>query len=380
MIYFDNAATTKPYPQVLKTYTDVATRIWGNPSSLHSLGNTANKLLELSRKQIAELLNVNTNEIYFTSGGTESDNWLLKGTALEKEKFGKHIIVSAIEHPAIKESAHWLEKRGFDVDYAPVDKKGFVDVDKLTDLIDDDTTVVSIMAVNNEVGSVQPLKEIAELLSDKPNITFHVDAVQAIGKIPAEKYLFDRVDMASFSSHKFHGVRGVGLAYIKEGKKIEPLLSGGGQENNLRSTTENIAGIAATARALRLTLEDMSAKNQHLARMKEVIVNQLRTYDGIEIFSGTENFVPNIITFGIKGVRGEVLVHAFEEREIFISTTSACSSKAGSAASTLIAMNVRPEIATSAVRISLDEENSMAEVEQFLTVLNHLYDKFQKIR
>ncbi|OFI47089.1 aminotransferase V [Floricoccus penangensis] len=380
MIYFDNAATTKPYPQVLKTYTDVATRIWGNPSSLHSLGNTADKLLELSRKQIAELLNVNTNEIYFTSGGTESDNWLLKGTALEKEKFGKHIIVSAIEHPAIKESAHWLEKRGFNVDYAPVDKKGFINVDKLADLIDDDTTVVSIMAVNNEVGSIQPLKEIAELLSDKPNITFHVDAVQATGKIPVENYLFDRVDMASFSSHKFHGVRGVGLAYIKEGKKIEPLLSGGGQENNLRSTTENIAGIAATARALRLTLEDMSAKNQHLARMKEVIVNQLRTYDGIEIFSGTENFVPNIITFGIKGVRGEVLVHAFEEREIFISTTSACSSKAGSAASTLISMNVRPEIATSAVRISLDEENSMAEVEQFLTVLNHLYDKFQKIR
>lgn len=192
--------------------------------------------------------------------------------------------------------------------------------------------------------------------------------------------MLDRVDMASFSSHKFHGVRGVGLAYIKEGKKIEPLLSGGGQEKNLRSTTENIAGIAATARDLRLTLEDMSAKNQHLARMKEVIVNQLRTYDGIENFSGTENFVPNIITFGIKGVRGEVLVHAFEEREIFISTTSACSSKAGSAASTLIAMNVRPEIATSAVRISLDEENSMAEVEQFLIVLNHLYDKFQKIR
>lgn len=380
MIYFDNAATTKPYPQVLKTYTDVATRIWGNPSSLHSLGNTADKLLELSRKQIAELINVNTDEIYFTSGGTESDNWLLKGTALEKEKFGKHIIVSAIEHPAIKESAHWLEKRGFNVDYAPVDKKGFVNVDKLAALIDDDTTVVSIMAVNNEVGSIQPLKEIAELLSDKPNITFHVDAVQAIGKVPVEKYLLDRVDMASFSSHKFHGVRGVGLAYIKEGKKIEPLLSGGGQENNLRSTTENIAGIAATARALRLTLEDMSAKNQHLARMKEVIVNQLTTYDGVEIFSGTENFVPNIITFGIKGVRGEVLVHAFEEREIFISTTSACSSKAGSAASTLIAMNVRPEVATSAVRISLDEENSMAEVEQFLTVLNHLYDKFQKIR
>ncbi|OFI48709.1 aminotransferase V [Floricoccus tropicus] len=380
MIYFDNAATTKPYPQVLKTYTDVATRIWGNPSSLHSLGNTADKLLELSRKQISELINVNTDEIYFTSGGTESDNWLLKGTALEKEKFGKHIIVSAIEHPAIKESAHWLEKRGFNVDYAPVDKKGFVNVDKLAALIDDDTTVVSIMAVNNEVGSIQPLKEIAELLSDKPNITFHVDAVQAIGKVPVENYLLDRVDMASFSSHKFHGVRGVGLAYIKEGKKIEPLLSGGGQENNLRSTTENIAGIAATARALRLTLEDMSAKNQHLARMKEVIVNQLTTYDGVEIFSGTENFVPNIITFGIKGVRGEVLVHAFEEREIFISTTSACSSKAGSAASTLIAMNVRPEVATSAVRISLDEENSMAEVEQFLTVFNHLYDKFQKIR
>ncbi|WEV60489.1 cysteine desulfurase family protein [Streptococcaceae bacterium ESL0729] len=380
MIYFDNAATTRPYPQVLKTYTDVATRIWGNPSSLHGLGATATKLLDLSRKQIADLLAIKPQELFFTSGGTESDNWLLKGVAFEKEKYGRHIIVSAIEHPAVRESADWLSRHGFAVDYAPVDKKGFVIPEKLEELLREDTILVSVMAVNNEIGSIQPLAEIAKILEDRPRVTFHVDAVQALGKTEHVNYLPSRVDMASFSSHKVHGVRGVGLAYIKEGKKLESLLTGGGQEGNKRSTTENIAGIAATARALRMTLDNQEAKLKRLRAMQEVILKQLKTYEGVEIFSGTENFVPNIITFGIKGVRGEVLVHALEERDIFVSTTSACSSKAGSAASTLLAMNVKPDLATSAVRISLDDENNMAEIEQFLTVLNHLYDKFQKIR
>ncbi|WEV44993.1 cysteine desulfurase family protein [Streptococcaceae bacterium ESL0687] len=380
MIYFDNAATTRPYPQVLKTYTDVAQRIWGNPSSLHSLGATATKLLDMSRKQIAELLEVKPTEIFFTSGGTESDNWLLKGVAFEKAKYGKHIIVSSIEHPAVKESADWLSKHGFEVDYAPVDRHGFVDVKKLEGLLRDDTILVSVMAVNNEIGSIQPLAEISELLKDRPKVSFHVDAVQAIGKTERANFLPDRVDLASFSSHKFHGVRGVGLAYIKEGKKLESLLTGGGQEGNMRSTTENLAGIASTARALRMTLDNQEAKLKRLSALKEVILTELEKHDDIVIFSGRENFVPNIITFGIKGVRGEVLVHALEEKDIFVSTTSACSSKAGAAASTLIAMNVKPDLATSAVRISLDDENNMVEVEQFLTALTHLRQKFQKIR
>jgi Cysteine sulfinate desulfinase/cysteine desulfurase and related enzymes len=380
MIYFDNAATTRPYKAVLKNYIDVASKIFGNPSSLHSLGSTANRMLEASRKQIAENLQVKSSEIYFTSGGTESDNWLIKGVAFEKAKYGKHIIVSSIEHPAVKESAEWLKNQGFDIDYAPVDKKGFVDLDKLSNLIREDTILLSVMAVNNEVGSIQPILEISKLIENNPKITFHVDAVQAIGKIPRDKYLTERVDMASFSSHKFHGVRGVGLAYIKEGKKISPLLSGGGQETNLRSTTENIPGIAATAKALRMTLDDQEVKNKYVKAMRDLLYLELEKYEDIILFSGISGFAPNFLTFAIRGIRGEVLVHALEEHDIFISTTSACSSKAGLAAGTLLAMNVNPKEAKWAVRLSLDEENTMADVEQFLVVFKQLHEKFQKVR
>ena len=201
MIYFDNAATTRPYDEVLRTYQEVATKIFGNPSSLHNLGSNATRILEASRKQVANLLGVAPSEIFFTSGGTESDNWALKGTAFEKEQYGKHIIVSAIEHPAVKESAKWLSEHGFAVDYAPVDSRGFVDVEALAKLIKLETILVSVMAVNNEIGSIQPISEIAERLADKPNITFNVDAVQAIGKIPVSHYLTSRVDLASFSAH-----------------------------------------------------------------------------------------------------------------------------------------------------------------------------------
>ena len=230
MIYFDNSATTKPYPEALATYTEVATRIWGNPSSLHNLGSQATRILEASRKQIAELIGKKAEEIYFTSGGTEGDNWILKGVAFEKAPYGKHIIISDIEHPAIKESAAWLKTQGFQVDYAPVDARGFVKVDALSSLLRPDTTLVSVMAVNNEIGSIQPIHEIAALLEDRPTISFHVDAVQALAKVATEVYLPERVDFATFSSHKFHGLRGVGFVYIKEGKKITPLLTGGGQE------------------------------------------------------------------------------------------------------------------------------------------------------
>ena len=211
MIYFDNSATTKPYPEALATYTEVATRIWGNPSSLHNLGSQATRILEASRKQIAELIGKKADEIYFTSGGTEGDNWILQGVAFEKAPYGKHIIVSDIEHPAIKESAAWLKTQGFEVDYAPVDARGFVKVDALANLLRPDTTLVSVMAVNNEIGSIQPIHDIAALLEDRPTVSFHVDAVQALAKVATEVYLPERVDFATFSSHKFHGLRGVGF-------------------------------------------------------------------------------------------------------------------------------------------------------------------------
>ncbi len=380
MIYFDNSATTKPYPEALETYMQVASKILGNPSSLHRLGDQATRILDASRQQIADLIGKKSDEIFFTSGGTEGDNWVIKGVAFEKAQFGKHIIVSAIEHPAVKESALWLKSQGFEVDFAPVDEKGFVDVEALAALIRPDTTLVSVMAVNNEIGSVQPIKAISELLADKPTISFHVDAVQALAKIPTEKYLTERVDFATFSGHKFHGVRGVGFVYIKYGKKIIPLLTGGGQERDYRSTTENVAGIAATAKALRLSMEKLDIFTSETGQMKAVIRQALLDYPDIFVFSDEEEFTSHILTFGIKGVRGEVIVHAFEDYDIFISTTSACSSKAGKPAGTLIAMGVDKSIAQTAVRLSLDLENDMSQVEQFLTKFKLIYEQTRKVR
>ena len=380
MIYFDNSATTKPYPEALETYMQVASKIVGNPSSLHRLGDQATRILDASRQQIADLIGKKSDEIFFTSGGTEGDNWVIKGVAFEKAQFGKHIIVSAIEHPAVKESALWLKSQGFEVDFAPVDEKGFVDVKALAGLIRSDTTLISVMAVNNEIGSIQPIQAISELLADKPTTSFHVDAVQALAKIPTEKYLTNRVDFATFSSHKFHGVRGVGFVYIKSGKKITPLLTGGGQERDYRSTTENVAGIAATAKALRLSMEKLDIFASKAGQMKSVIRQALLDYPDILIFSDEDDFAPHILTFGIKGVRGEVIVHAFEDYDIFISTTSACSSKVGKPAGTLIAMGVDKDKAQSAVRLSLDLENDMSQVEQFLTKLKLIYNQTRKVR
>jgi len=379
MIYFDNSATTAVNPMVLRTYTDVATKIMGNPSSLHGLGTTATRLLEASRRQIAELLGLDSQEIFFTSGGTEGDNWIIKGVAFEKRPYGNHIIVSSVEHPAVKNAAEWLKTQGFELDYAPVDADGFVIVSELEKLIRDETILISVMAVNNEVGAIQPIQEISELLADKPTISFHVDAVQAIGKVPLETWLTDRLDFATLSAHKFHGPRGVGIVVAKKGKRLTPLLHGGGQEHNWRSTTENLAGIAATSKALRLAVDEDDFKRKKMLAMKQAILEELEKHKKVHVFSKMTDFAPNILTFGIRGVRGEVVVHAFEQHDIYISTTSACSSKKNAAAGTLVAMNVPSKLATSAVRISLDSTNNMAEVEQFLTVFRQIYQELEKV-
>ncbi|AFW91163.1 Cysteine desulfurase / Selenocysteine lyase [Lactococcus cremoris subsp. cremoris UC509.9] len=379
MIYFDNSATTAVNPMVLRTYTDVATKIMGNPSSLHGLGTTATRLLEASRRQIAELLGLDSQEIFFTSGGTEGDNWIIKGVAFEKRPYGNHIIVSSVEHPAVKNAAEWLKTQGFELDYAPVDADGFVIVSELEKLIRDETILISVMAVNNEVGAIQPIQEISELLADKPTISFHVDAVQAIGKVPLETWLTDRLDFATLSAHKFHGPRGVGIVVAKKGKRLTPLLHGGGQEHNWRSTTENLAGIAATSKALRLAVDEDDFKRKKMLAMKQAILEELEKHKKVHVFSKMTDFAPNILTFGIRGVRGEVVVHAFEQHDIYISTTSACSSKKNAADGTLVAMNVPSKLATSAVRISLDPTNNMAEVEQFLTVFRQIYQELEKV-
>lgn len=380
MIYFDNSATTLIDREVLKTYQIVSEQFMGNPSSLHLIGEKAHEILEQSRQQIADLMHVKPTEIFFTSGGTEGDNWAIKGTAIAKRTFGKHLITSQVEHPAVIQSMQQLEKLGFEVTYLPVNRQGQVDPAVLKAAIRTDTILVSIMAVNNEIGAIQPIDAIAEVLADYPNIHFHVDAVQAIGKGLAAILRNERIDLLSFSGHKFHAPRGVGFLYKKQGKQIAPLLSGGGQERDLRSGTENVAAITAMSKALRLLLTDEAAKVHNQQSLKASLLQHLKTIEQVVLFSfDNPDFAPHILCFAIKGVRGETIVHAFEEHGIYISTTSACSSKKGIQSSTLKAMNVQESIATSAVRVSLDEHNTKDEVLAFIKAFDKINERFKKI-
>ena len=380
MIYFDNSATTKMAPEALETYSQVVTKIWGNPSSLHKLGDRAHGLLEASRKQVADLLGVNTDEIYFTSGGTESNNTAIKGTAWAKREFGKHIITSSVEHASVANTFTELENLGFRVTRLPVDKEGRVNPEDLKAALDKDTTLVSIMGVNNEIGTIQPIKEISEILADYPNIHFHVDNVQALGKGIWDQVFTSRVDMMSFSSHKFHGPRGIGILYKKRGRMLMPLCEGGGQEKGLRSGTENLAAIAAMAKAARLLLTDEKEKADREYAIKEKISKYLAGKPGIHIFSPLKaDFSPHILCFALEGIRGETLVHTLEDQDIYISTTSACASKKADEASTLVAMKTPDAIATSAVRLSFDESNTLEEADEFIAAFDEIYQHFAKI-
>ena len=374
MIYFDNAATTKIYDDALTSYVQVSQKFFGNPSSLHQLGVDAFQVLTKARAQVASLLSVQPEEIFFTSGGTESNNWAIKGTALEKSVFGKHIITTKIEHPSVIQTCKQLERFGFEVMYLDVDSKGIVSIDQLKESLRKDTILVSVMAVNNEVGAVQPIAEIAKVLEEYPSIHFHVDCVQAVERA-SQLLSIGRIDLLSLSAHKFHGPRGVGIMYKKFGRKIQALLTGGGQEKGERSTTENLPGIVATTKALRMALEEESVTGE----LRSQLWKELATKPEIRIFS-PEDGASHVLCFAIKGVRGEVVVHAFENHGIYISTTSACSSKKADSSSTLYAMDVPTEWATGAVRVSFSNDNTKEEVEQFIKVLHQLMKQFSFLK
>jgi cysteine desulfurase len=378
MIYFDNSATTKMYPEAMDTYRKVNEQFFGNPSSLHRLGNEADALLQQSRKQIALLLGAQPDEIFFTSGGTESDNWAIKGTAMEKFAAGKHMIASSVEHPAVSKSLEQLEKLGFEISYVPVDANGIVSIEELEKAIRKDTILLSVMAINNEVGSIQPIEAIGELLENYPWVHFHVDAVQAVGECePLIRH--PRVDLLSLSAHKFHGPKGVGILYKKHGKRIAPLLTGGGQESGMRSTTENVGGVAAMAKALRMTLENSASSRKQEQLVRDKLVAALSEYKDVRIFS-PEDGAGHILCFAMKGVRGEVMVHAFESIGIFISTTSACSSRKKGTPYTLGSMGVPVSWSQCAVRISLSGENTVSEAEVFIEHFRTLHQQFKKIQ
>ncbi|PLR98154.1 cysteine desulfurase family protein [Bacillus sp. T33-2] len=368
MIYFDNSATTKPYQEVIDSYVKVSSEYFGNPSSLHGIGGQAEKLLTQARAQLASLLNVKPSEILFTSGGTESNNLAVKGAALAYKGRGRHIITTEIEHASVRESVQQLEEAGFRISYIPVNSDGHIDVRAIEQEICDDTIIVSVIHVNNEVGSIQPVKEIGELLKAFPKVLFHVDYVQGAGKVPINLYE-SGIDLCSISGHKFHGLKGTGALFIREGVRLSPLLTGGSQEGKRRSGTENVAGFVAMAKALRMTLERRDTKMPEMNQIMTTLRTELAKIKQIVIHTPEENAAPHILNFSVEGFKAEVFVHALEEMDIFVSTTSACSSKRKSAGKTLLAMGVPAAQAESAIRISLSFDNTMDEARRTIQAI-----------
>lgn len=379
MIYFDNSATTKPYQEVMDSFLKVSNQYFGNPSSLHSLGIEAEKLLSQSRSLAASLLSVKPSEIVFTSGGTEGNNLAVKGTAFQYINRGKHLITTSIEHPSVLEAFKQLESLGYTVSYLDVDKNGRIDLEQLKQTLRNDTILVSIIHVNNELGTIQPVKEVGEILKEYPKIVFHVDHVQGIGKVPLD--LKDAgVDLCTISGHKFHALRGTGILYIRDGFKIASMASGGGQEMEIRSGTENTAGIVAMTKALRLTFDkEKSGGTTRLLQMKERLLIGLKEMEGIVINTPEQHSAPHIINFSVLKVKPEVLIHSLDKHNIFVSTQSACSSKLTQPSRILMAAGLGEARAKSAIRVSFSYENTLDEVDRFLDILSTIVPKLQSV-
>lgn len=377
MAYFDNSATTQIDKQVLETYINVATTYFANPSSLHRLGDESKQLLEQARKQVAQLLSVSPEEIYFTSSATEANNWVLQSLVLqvrEQHPECNRVLLSAIEHPSVLQNKEWLEKQGIVVEFIPVDSSGQIIIDDLKRLLNNEVLLMSTMAVNNEMGAIQPLDELAGLLQHYPSVLWHVDGVQAVTAC-FELLKHPRIDALSLSGHKFHAGRGTGIAMLRNRLSKVPLLFGGSQERGLRSGTENLASIVATSKALRLAVEQQEATYQRLSKYKTNII-QVLLDQGWKIFSN-EKTVPNIICASYPGIPGEVLVNAFQTYHCYISTTSACSSKRKQTHHTLQAMQVPEYLSKSAIRISTSQQTTEEEISYLLDVIVKVTQQFK---
>ena len=378
MIYFDNSATTKPYPEALQSYVTVAGKYFGNPSSIHSLGGESERLLTQSRTIAAQLLRVKPSEIVFTSGGTEGNNLAIKGIAMRNRSRGKHMITTNIEHASVFEAYKQLENLGFDVTYLPVNENGVVSVEDVKRALRDDTILVSMIHVNNETGAIQPVSEVGKLLANYPKVRFHVDHVQGIGKVPLDLYE-SHIDLCTISGHKFHSVKGTGILYIRDGVRLDPVLSGGGQELRYRSGTENLPGIVAMIKALRMTLEKQSENTKHLRELKEELIRMFSDMKDVTINTPKEQTAPHILNVSFVGLKPEVVVHALEERGVYVSTKSACSSRANEVSHVLLGMGLPHEVAESAIRISLTAENTMDEVKQFEGIIKETLPKLYEV-
>ncbi|WP_062104246.1 cysteine desulfurase family protein [Bacillus niameyensis] len=377
MIYFDNSATTRPHEDVLEAFLKVNRDFFGNPSSLHNFGGKAEQLITKAREQIAELAGVKPAEIIFTSGGTEGNNLAIKGAAFQYKGRGNHIISTEIEHSSVKNAIKQLEKIGFRVTWLSVNSDGIVDPEAVRNAITDETILVSIIHVNNEIGTIQPIEKISQILKNYPKIIYHVDHVQGIGKVPLDLYRA-AVDLCTFSAHKFHGLKGNGFLFKRNGIRLEPLFAGGNQEQKWRSGTENTGGIVAMAKALRLAQTNLQNNVDSILQIRNFLLEELKKIDDIVVHTPAKA-APHIINFTALGLKGEVLVHALEDAGCIVSTTSACSSKEKTPSSTLLAMGASEEAALGAIRVSLSYENTMGEARQFIEALKKTLDQLNTV-
>ena len=378
MIYLDNCATTKPYDEVLKTFVEVNNNYYGNPASINKYGKTVNKLLNAARTQVADILGVESDTIYFTSCATESNNIALLGSVEHKKDFGNRIIVSRIEHPSVLETFRELEHRGFILDYVNVDENGFIDLEHLKSLLTKETILVSVMHVNNIFGAIQPIGKIVELLKDYPKIHFHVDGVQGVLK---EKIDLTMIDSYSISAHKFHGLKGVGVLYLKSRRTTHNITFGGGQENGLRSGTVNVPGVVSLAKALRLSQERVNDVKEKHYEYKKLIVDELSAIEHVIINSPLQNdFVDSIINISLPKIKGEAVINALNERGIMVSTTSACSSRTFHLNEALYARGLSRENIEGSIRVSFSYETKLEEVKKFIEVFkDEYYKKFKEV-
>lgn len=377
--YLDNSATTKVYDEVKNIMEEVMLKDYGNPSSLHLKGVGAEKYVKDAKSEIAKSLKVTEKEIIFTSGGTESNNMALIGCALANKRAGNHIITTGIEHASIKACVGFLEEMGYEITYLPVDNNGIVDLEMLKRSLKDTTILVSVMYVNNEIGAVEPIKEISEIIKEyNSNILFHVDAIQAYGKYK----IFPKklgIDLLSVSGHKIHGPKGSGFLYVKDKVKIKPIIYGGGQENGMRSGTENVPAIAGLGVAVKKAYESFDEKIAHLRKLKEHFIDGVIKIENVYVNGFTDkDSAPHIVSVSFEGIRSEVLLHTLEDKNIYISAGSACSSNKPQVSSTLKSIGVRNDLLESTVRFSFSVDTTIEEIDYTLETLQEIVPVLRK--
>ncbi len=374
----DHAATTDVDPDVIDAMLPYFRHYYGNPSSLHSFGAKAAQDLEDSRLKVAKGINARPEEIIFTSGGTESDNLAIKGIAYKNSRQGKHIITSKIEHPAVLNTCRFLEKKGFEVTYVPVDNSGIVNIEDLKDSIRTDTILISIMHANNEIGTLQPIDEISKIAKTN-EVYFHTDAVQTVGKIPIDMEKID-VDLMSLSSHKIHGPKGVGALYIKKGVSIEPILHGGEHERGIRSGTENIAGIIGFAKAFELATSNLENNSKKMLKLRNHLIESVKKRIPESYLNGHQTkCLPNIANLRFSFIEGESIVLMLDMKGIAASTGSACSSKNLKASHVLESIGLQPEVSHGSIRFSLGKDNTLEEVDYVVDSLETIIKKLREM-